>query len=315
DYHPTPAVRRRANALLLSEAQMCLKQIANLYQIDPDSVSEWIDRWENHGLAGLYDAPRSGRPPTFNVQEKEQIQQEIQKTPRELKRVVNQLNTQSGKNTCLRTVQRVLETFHYTWKRIRLTTTKKPDPQIYKQKQQLIHSLQQQETQGTIDLRYFDVSGFSLQSSVPYAWQPRGTWLEVPAQHSPRLQVVGFMNRANQLTAFTFEGTLDATCLIACFDAFAKQISKKTVVLLDNSPLHKSHAFIARIAIWAKQKLILKFLPTYSPQLNLIEILWRFIKYRWLSFEAYHSFENLTQAVEQILNQVGAQYKINFNPT
>jgi transposase len=28
--------------------------------------------------------------------------------------------------------------------------------------------------------------------------------------------------------------------------------------------------------------LILKYLPPYSPELNLIEILWRHIKYRWL---------------------------------
>ncbi|MBC6474874.1 MAG: transposase [Hormoscilla sp. GM102CHS1] len=31
------------------------------------------------------------------------------------------------------------------------------------------------------------------------------------------------------------------------------------------------------------------YLPTYSPQLNIIEILWRFIKYSWLNTDAYES--------------------------
>jgi hypothetical protein len=36
--------------------------------------------------------------------------------------------------------------------------------------------------------------------------------------------------------------------------------------------------------------LIIKYLPPYSPELNLIEILWRFMKYYWLPFSAYMFF-------------------------
>ncbi|MDR1180459.1 MAG: transposase, partial [Bacteroidales bacterium] len=35
------------------------------------------------------------------------------------------------------------------------------------------------------------------------------------------------------------------------------------------------------------------FLPPYSPELNKIEILWRFIKYKWLPFEPFLNFQNL----------------------
>jgi transposase len=52
--------------------------------------------------------------------------------------------------------------------------------------------------------------------------------------------------------------------------------------------------------------------PTYSPQLNLIEILWRFIKYQWLEAKAYLSWQNLTHDVEQILKYYGDRYVINF---
>jgi hypothetical protein len=60
------------------------------------------------------------------------------------------------------------------------------------------------------------------------------------------------------------------------------------------------------------QGLILKFLPAYSPELNLIEILWRFIKYRWLPFSAYLNFNTFVAAVEEILVQVGSKYTIEF---
>ena len=38
--------------------------------------------------------------------------------------------------------------------------------------------------------------------------------------------------------------------------------------------------------------------PTYSSQLNLIEILWRFMKYEWIETQAYTSWKHLTQYIE-----------------
>ena len=43
--------------------------------------------------------------------------------------------------------------------------------------------------------------------------------------------------------------------------------------------------------ILAQFFLRLPWLPTYSPQLNSIEILWRFMKYEWIETEAYSRSE------------------------
>jgi transposase len=53
-------------------------------------------------------------------------------------------------------------------------------------------------------------------------------------------------------------------------------------------------------------------LPSYSPELNLIEILWRFIKYTWLDASAYKSWLSLVTRVESILRGFGEEYVINF---
>jgi transposase len=55
---------------------------------------------------------------------------------------------------------------------------------------------------------------------------------------------------------------------------------------MDNSPVHKSKEFIENFRQWAARGLFVRFLPTYSPELNLIEILWRKIKYAWMPFSA-----------------------------
>ena len=43
------------------------------------------------------------------------------------------------------------------------------------------------------------------------------------------------------------------------------------MIVLDNAPIHRSKAFEKKIAEWSQKKLKIFWLPTYSPQLNLIE--------------------------------------------
>ncbi len=139
-----------------------------------------------------------------------------------------------------------------------------------------------------------------------------GQTIEIPAAKSKRLNVLGFFNTDNALLPFSVYGSVNTETVIVCFDAFSETIKKKTVVVIDNAPIHRSQAFSERLPIWEKKGLFLKFLPAYSPELNLIEMLWRFIKYSWLPFSAYVNFATLVEAVEDILVLVGSKYTIAF---
>jgi len=120
------------------------------------------------------------------------------------------------------------------------------------------------------------------------------------------------MNRHNDLHAFMFEQSIHTEVVIACFDMFCQTITKKTVVVIDNASIHRSEEFEAHIPSWKKQGLIIKYLSPYSPELNLIEILWRRIKYTWLPFSAYECLNALSEALEAILSKVGSEYQITF---
>jgi hypothetical protein len=132
------------------------------------------------------------------------------------------------------------------------------------------------------------------------------------ASHSRRLNVLGFLKRNNDLYPYMIEGSIDTSVIIECFDQLSTQIDKRSYVLLDNAPMHRSKAFIQRIPHWVSKGLIVKYVPAYSPELNLIEILWRFIKYDWLPFSAYTSCQCLCKAVEDLLTRFGTDYTINF---
>lgn len=188
-----------------------------------------------------------------------------------------------------------------------------PEPEKYQRAQVCIANLQAKEQAGTCDLYYFDASGFCLQPCIPYAWQPIGETLALPqSSHKQRLNVLGLLKRDNTLVPYLVDGSVDTSAVVACLDQFSEQLDKRTYVLIDNAPVHRSKAFIRQIPKWVKKGLIIKYLPPYSPELNLIEILWRFMKYHWLPFSAYESFQHLYEAVEEILRQFGTIYTIDF---
>lgn len=169
--------------------------------------------------------------------------------------------------------------------------------------------------QGVIELFYFDQSGFSLTPVVPYAWQRQGQTHAIPSAPSARLNVLGLISPTNQSYFQTVTGTITSATVIAVLDAFAAQTAqakKLRLVVLDNAPIHTSHAFQARINDWFRQGVALHWLPPYSPELNLIEILWRKIKYQWLPLTAYLSFQHLKDELRKVLDQFRSKYQITF---
>ena len=200
----------------------------------------------------------------------------------------------------------------YKWKRARLSLKSKRNKDEFELKQEQINELKQLEDSGYIDLYFGDESHFGLTPNVPYAWQLKDKPLLLPAAKGKFLNVVGLMSRKNDLFFQVLESTFNTDKIIDFMNSFVEQINKKTVVILDNSPIHRSNKFMAKIQEWKEKDLLIFFLPPYSPELNLIEILWRRIKYNWIPLDAYLCFQNLKERLLDVLQNVGIKYDIIF---
>jgi transposase len=169
-----------------------------------------------------------------------------------------------------------------------------------------------QSEEKQIDLVYFDQAGFTLTPCIPYAWQAIGTTIEIPCFHSKRLNVLGFMNRDCVFQSMVFECSISSSIVVECINIVSKSITIPTVLVMDNASIHTSYEFTKNIDIWKKQGLTIYNIARYSPELNLIEILWRKIKYEWLPFSSYNSFDDLKNNLFEILANIGKSYVVNF---
>ena len=190
----------------------------------------------------------------------------------------------------------------FTYKRARFVPPKAPKKQEYEQKKRSLKRFEELERVGKIDLYYFDESGFSINSNIPYAWSPKNETIEIKSFFARKFNVLGFLSKQGDLKAYIEENKIDSDVVIEIFDEFSLQITKPTVVVLDNASFHKSKKFKANIAKWSQRGLTIFYLPPYSPELNAIEILWKFMKYIWIDFTAFMSYENLKSYVQNIID-------------
>lgn len=306
--------RMRAHAILLSERRYSINQIADIYQTDRDRVSQWLDWWEQYQFEGLDDDPRSGRPPTLTTEEKKEAVEIVRQEPRSIKQGLKSIADEIGKIISGDTLKKILRAEDYLWKRMRRSSRSFRDEEEFRAAQVELAGLRADSLMpgSDFDLWYFDEAGFTLQPSIPYAWQLVGERLELASAQGSRQNVLGFFNLHHQFHSFAFEGSIDSHVVTGCFDLFSQRLERSALVLIDNAPIHTSDEFEEEIERWQKEDLYVKFLPAYSPELNLIEILWRKIKYEWLPLDAYQSFQAMTEALFEVIGGIGSKYRITF---
>lgn len=264
------------------------------------------------GLVGLYNREGRGRKKLFNSSQQKIIRDWVKETPKNLVIVQEKIKKEWNILTSKDTIKRVVKCLGMKWKRMRIRVGGEPDPELYENKRQILQVLKKLSSEGFLDLRYLDESGFCLTPYVPYGWQDKSEILGLKTQKSKRLNVIGLLNRNNDLESYVFESKITSEIVIKFIDNYVKKMNKMTVIVIDNAPIHRSKAFQSKISEWQRKKLEIFWLPTYSPQLNLIETLWRFMKYEWIEQEAYFSWKNLVEYVDKVLKDFGTEYTINF---
>lgn len=166
---------------------------------------------------------------------------------------------------------------------------------------------------GLIDLFYSDESKVSMLPCVPYGWQFRDEEVAMPSARGEGLNCFALLTRENDCRFATTTKKIDSSFIFEQIESLSIGLKKLTVVVLDNARVHTSKLIKERISAWQARGLFLFYLPAYSPHLNIVETLWRKLKYEWLCAEDYESSQTLSYSVRQALAAVGNQLKIRFS--
>jgi transposase len=90
-------VRNRSHAILLSFEKFPVAEIAKICRVDRDTISAWIDNWNQYGGKGLEDDERAGRPPILTPEEQAKAIQIAMKNPKFPHRQLSEISQEIGK--------------------------------------------------------------------------------------------------------------------------------------------------------------------------------------------------------------------------
>lgn len=123
-----------------------------------------------------------------------------------------------------------------------------------------------------------------------------------------RFNVLGALNAVTQqLITVTNETYINADSVCDVLHKIAALgLQIPITIILDNTRYQRC-AKVIELA--AALQIELLFLPPYSPNLNLIERLWRFIKKQCLYAKYYEDFAQFKQAIETCLSETDGVHK------
>ena len=107
--HQSFRVRQRAHAILLSNQGYTINQIQDILRADRDSISVWINRFNERGIEGLKDFPHTGRRPIYTEEEVKFLKMKIDEEPRQIKQAQALLEEKTGKKSGTPTIARILK--------------------------------------------------------------------------------------------------------------------------------------------------------------------------------------------------------------
>lgn len=308
----SPQTRNRAQCIMLSYQRYEIEELMKIFRVSRKTIYDWLTRWEDQKLLGLYNQKGRGRKPLLNPEQEEVVKKWVKEEPKNLKKVATKVEEEWQVKISKETIKRIIKKFNMVWKRLKRQTGKSPYDWELEVKLPRLLELKKEDERGEIDLRYFDESGLTLTPYVPYGWQEKGERTNIKSSLSKRVNILGLMNRNQELYYEICKEKVDSEVVIKFFDKFSQNLKQKTVVILDQASIHTSDSFLNKLPEWQSKNLEFFWLPPYSPQYNLIEILWKFIKYEWIEISAYESWTSLLEYLEKVLSQFGEKYVINF---
>lgn len=170
--------------------------------------------------------------------------------------------------------------------------------------------------EGKLGLFYLDESGFSTIPNVQRSWSPKGKPHAADASVArQRVNVVGALDYATGEIWYDLHGqSVKRDAVVNLIDRIARREQRVplTLVVLDNARIHH-HFDPKKLDEWlVEHRLVLVYLPPYSPELNPIEIVWKQAKYHWRRFVTW-SKDELFEEVQRLMDGVGSDYKIGFS--
>jgi transposase len=310
-HHPHPRVQRKMEALWLKSQKLEHKEICRLTGISEPTLSTYLKDYQEGGLEKLKEL-KFYRPQSELEKHSETIESYFRDKP------VGSIKEAAAKIEELTGIKRSEPQISQYLKRIGMKRQKvgmlpaKAEPEKQEQfKKKELEPILESARAGIRKVYFVDAAHFVLAPFLGWLWSFSRLLIQAPSGRQ-RFNVLGALDAiTHQLIMVTNDTYINAqsVCDLLWKLRYLEPILPITLIL-DNAKYQKCQL----VFDLAKTLHIdLLYLPAYSPNLNLIERLWKFVKKKCLYSRYYPNFEKFTAAISSCLEHTHDFYKAELD--
>jgi transposase len=306
-HHPHPQVQRQMEILWCKSLCKSHQEIAVIAAVHPNSVTNCLKEYQQGGLEAVrqlhFYQPQSelqGHQPTLT----EYFEQHPCASLKEAAAKIEEL---TGLKRSLPQVEKFLKKMGLKCRKVGCLPAKAdPDQQADFLSQQLQPRLDEAQA-GQRAVFFVDAAHFVLAPFLGFLWCFTRIFIPAPAGRQ-RFNVLAALNAVtHDLVLVSNDTYITATSVCALLHQLAAlNLTLPITLVLDNARYQRC-ALVQDLA--ATLHIELLYLPAYSPNLNLIERLWKFVKKEALYSKYYQNFASFKAAIIEVLNETSGKHK------
>lgn len=158
---------------------------------------------------------------------------------------------------------------------------------------------------------FVDAAHFVLSAFLGFLWSVARIFLPAPSGRQ-RFNVLGALNAiTHEMITVTNDTYITAQSVCALLEKIAVHyVGLPITIILDNARYQRCALVMEKAR---SLNIELCFLPSYSPNLNLIERVWKFVKKKCLYSQYYEKFPAFKEAISKCLEETSTTYKADLD--
>jgi transposase len=295
-------IRQRMHFILLKAKGYTQQLIGDILDVTERTTYHWWQIFQEGGLEALADLHYQGQPSKLRAFGEQLMFAFINEPVATFKEARHRIIEKTGIERGLTQVRE----FMLKHKLLRRKVGQIPDKADVKEqhnfKENKLEKLIALAKDSLIQLLFVDASHFVHQPFLGYLYSLKRIFIRAAAGRK-RYNVLGALNAiSHQLTTICNESYINAETVCQLLHKIAKEyVNEKIYIILDNARYQRC-LLVQQTA--SMLGITLVFLPPYSPNLNLIERLWRFVKKEVLYCEFYATFIEFKSAIDMCLSKI-----------
>ena len=282
----------RIKAVLSLNSGYEYSHVAKILLLDEVTLRRYVKQYQEKGIEGLLEYRYKGGKTRLTIMEETKLKLFLKdNTKRTAKEVSVYVEKTYGVNFSLIGVTKLLHRMGFTYKKPKII----PGKADRAKQEEFLKTYEETKARlGVNDKIYFLDSTHPEHNTKPsYGWILKGKANDKFVKTNTgrkRINLNGALNFNDKTAIVLEEETINKEATVNLLEAIKKKQKKgKIYLILDNASHH--HARIVKRWILHHRRFKLIFLPTYSPNLNLIERLWRFFHQRATWNRYFETFE------------------------